>query len=390
MSRADKPDPLSVFRRASDSMRAFGYLDRAWVETAYLAFLDRQQKKNDKARKRGGIFSFIGRLLVSIIPGLVPRDIPPSERRPLGRDPSSLKLLKEVLAHVPESGRRRRGGPGHHARPLDVLVANANKDDAELVAKFLRRSGLEEAGFPVRLIGGEGERPETGRLAVSVPETGARGAVLSALTGGLLYRFAYHDASGLNWEDTGKIFRSSGLYRIYVIPSEQTYFERRLLLVRLEEGGAVVRAAEIRRLREGYGVRGGYVVPASGVNTFILSSDFSTDAVAGIVEDMLGPGERDALFPRESEAKADGSAFLQEHQLGFYTLLNRGGGEVRGSLLDGPAPSGVVGSRLDEKDGMQIDALRLGYLTLDDIEDPRERMMILSLGSSPAVSIELG
>lgn len=392
MSEGARIDPLKTFERTVASMKAFGYVDRGWIHTAYGAFLDRQEKKKDKGDKRPGFWKRLGHVLASFVPGLVPADRPPSERILLGRDPGSLKLLKAVLSHVPEKPSRRAHAPRHGSpRPLDELVANADKDDLKLVAKFLRRSGLEETGFPVRLIGEREEAPVTPRGKPPAPRADKPGA-LSTLTGGLLYRFAYESEGPLNWEDTARVFRAEGVYRIYVCPPEQAYVEQRLLLVRLEEGGSIIRAAEIRRRNTGYVLRGGYVIPASGVNTLILSSDFSTETISEIAQAMLGPEDRELLMPEGAAPAAGFSSFLQEHQLGFYTLLNRGGGEVRGSVLDGPAPAAVVGYRLDPDALQPVSQSALGLMTADQIEqlDPRDRVMISSTAHSPSVSIELG
>lgn len=392
MSEGPKIVPLETFERTVASMKGFGYVDRAWIHTAYGAFLDRQEKKKDKSRKPPGFWKRVGNVFASFVPGLVPADRPPSERILLGRDPGSLKLLKAVLAHVPEKPGRRSHAPRHASpRPLDEIVANADKDDLKLVAKFLRISGLEETGFPVRLIGEREEAPRmpAGRTAGAPAD---KSGALSTLTGGLLYRFAYDSEGPLNWEDTAKVFRAEGVYRIYVCPPEQAYVEQRLLLIRLEEGGSIIRAAEIRKRNTGYVLRGGYVIPASGVNTLILSSDFSTQKISEIAEALLGSEDRDLLMPEGAAPVSGYSSFLQEHQLGFYTLLNRGGGEVRGSVLDGPAPAAVVGYRLDPNALQPVGQSALGLMTAEQIEtlDPRDRVMIATTAHSPSVSIELG
>jgi hypothetical protein len=389
-----KLDPGVVFKRTIAQMRAFGYVDRGWIKTAYGAFLDRQEKKKDEARKKTGFWSALGHVLASFVPGRAGHDRLPSERLMRGHEPASWHLLQAVLDHVPERGKRSHGGRiSRRAKPLESVIADADKDDLKLVAKFLRASGLEETGFPVRLIGEDNERPKPGPRAgaESVSNiTAKRGAALSALTGGLLYRFAYDYDGQLNWDDTQKIFRAEGIYRVYVCPPEQAYVEQRLILVRLEDGGAIVRAAEIRQGRAGYSVRGGYVIPASGVNTLILSSDFSTETIAEMVEELLGADQRALIFPDNAEPASLGSSFLQEHQLVFFTLLNRGGGEVRGSVLDGPVPAAAVGYRVSAAELGALEETRLGFLTLDDIERPRDRIMIASVGASPSVSIELG
>lgn len=397
MSDSGKIDPLKVFERTVERMTAFGYVDRGWIKTAYGAFLDRQEKKKHEDKTGSGVWRALANILLSLVPGRPGPDTPPSQRLMRGHGPVSWQIVLDVLDHVPERG-RRRGGPGRKSRRLDEIVANADKDDLKLAAKFLRASGLEETGFPVRLIGEDAEAPKPGprRIGVDVrPGNGAdprhdRGAALSALTGGLLYRFAYDYDKKLNWEDTQRIFRAGGVYRLYVIPPEQAYVEQRLLLIRLEEDGAIVRAAEIRQGRGGFSVRGGYVIPASGVNTLILSSDFSTGAIASMIEEQLSPADREAIFPEGAPPVPAGSSFLQEHQLGFYTLLNRGGGELRGSVLDGPAPAAAVGYKVEPTELGPVSEARLGFLTLEEIERPRDRIMIAAVSSNPSVSIELG
>lgn len=388
---SEKIDPLKVFERSVERMTAFGYVDRGWIKTAYGAFLDRQEKKKDEDKTGPGFWRALGNVLLSLIPGRSGPDTPPSQRMLRGHGPVSWQIVQEVLDHVPERG-RRRSTHGRRPKGLDEIVANHDKDDLKLAAKFLRASGLEETGFPVRLIGEEGEAPKERAPArrIGADARPDRGAALSALTGGLLYRFAYDYDKKLNWEDTQKIFRAGGVYRLYIIPPEQAYVEQRLLLIRLEDDGAIVRAAEIRQGRGGFSVRGGYVIPASGVNTLILSSDFSTEAVAAMVEEELSPADREAIFPEGSPPVPAGSSFLQEHQLGFYTLLNRGGGELRGSVLDGPAPAAAVGYKVDPAELGPVSEARLGFLTLEEIERPRDRIMIAAVSSNPSVSIELG
>ncbi|TGY87589.1 hypothetical protein E5163_14225 [Marinicauda algicola] len=394
MSEGPKIDPLATFERAVASMVAFGYVDKGWIASAFGAFLDRQEQKKEKAQKKTGFWKRLGRFFASFVPGLVPPDKPPSERILLGRDPASFKLLKSVLAHVPESGRKRAShGPRQaSARPLDELVANADKDDLKLVAKFLHTSGLEDSGFPYRLIGARGDEPAAGKRSAQPAGGADRSAALSTLTGGLLYRFAYDSEGPLNWDDTAKIFRAEGVYRIYICPPEASYVEQRLLLIRLETGGSIIRVAEVRRRSTGYVMRGGYVIPASGVNTVILSSDFSSETIAEIAGALLPAPDRELILPAQTAASASASSFLQEHQLGFYTLVNRGGGEVRGSVLDAPAPASVVGYRLDPSMGSPVADSALGLMTAEQIDalDPRDRVLIASTGHSPSVSIELG
>ncbi|PWE16722.1 hypothetical protein DDZ18_10965 [Marinicauda salina] len=392
--REEKREPIKVFRRSIDAMKAFEYLDREWIERAFIAFLTRQEKKEKKEKSHDGPLRTLGRILTSLIPGWPHREKSVAERWVRGFNPPEAHLLRDVLAHVPHNTRRRGAGPRRNPPSLERLIARHDEDEVKLVAKFLIESGLEETGFPVRVFGEAAEKPVselTGETGTPDRDPHKAGA-LSTLTGGLLYRFAYDNDGPLNWDDARKIFRSQGIYRVYVCPPEQAYVEHRLLLIRLEDGGSIIRAAEIRQHRHGFGVRGGYVIPASGVNTLVLSSDFSQAKIAEMVEALLGPGERDALFPAGAGDADKGSSFLQEHQLGFYTLLNRGGGEVRGSVLDGPAPAAATGYRVEAEDLGPVAENALGFLTTEQIEQlaPRDRIMIASVTSGPSVSIELG
>lgn len=398
MSEEKRAAALAIFERAVNRMAAFGYVDRGWIKAAYGLFLDAQEKKKPEEAKKKRSW------LATLLPFLRPKELLPHERLRQGTEPSWKAVMEPVLAHVPDrSGGGGRGAPSRtRKRPLAEIVRDAEEDHLALAAKFFRASGLEETGFPVRTLGEKGDphlveakpRRAVGPRAGAEPPApvppAARGAVLSALTGGLLYRFAYDHDKKLNWEDTQKIFRANGLYRIYVIPPEQTFFEQRLLLIRLEEDGAIVRAAEIRKTRDRYAVRGGYVIPASGVNTLILSSDFSTEAVASMIEEFLPAEARDQILPADGEPNFSGASFLQEHQMGFYTLLNRGEGELRGSVLEGATPGAAVGYRIERSEIGALDDQKLGFLTLDEVEGRRDQILIAAVGRNPAVSIELG
>lgn len=411
----DRLDAEKVFRNAIDQIRAFGYVDRNWVLSAYAAFYRKHQERTArKDDKKPGFWARIGKALGSIFTG------PPREpdrftylnQSREGRD--SLRLLQALLAHAPspapslQGQRAPRRAP--HKRSLADIIARADDDQLQLVAQFLRKSGLEETGFPVRLIGekGEGAEPADGTEGGAAID---RNAALSTLTGGLLYRFAYDHDKKLKWEDTRKVFRASGLYRVYVVPPNSGYVERRLLMVRLAEDGAIVRAAEIRKPRDRFVVRGGYVIPASGINTFVLSSDFSPEVLARMIEEEISPAARDQVFPDGPPAEVQTSAsFLQEHQLGFYSLFSRGEGELRGAVLEGPTPAAAVGYLVDPSEinlsaalpaPHAIDAIadtaesvrprppELGFLEFEEIHDRRDQILIAAVGRNPAVSIDI-
>lgn len=400
-----KPDV--VVRNTVQSMKAFGYVDRAWIESAFAVFYARHlKKKSDKPVKPGlwaRIFKAIG-----LGGPAKPTPYELLEQRAPGR--AALRLLQSVLSQAARGGDGRHGRRGATSRrSIEGVIKDADPDELKLVAKFLRESGLEETGFPVRLIGEDGalaEAPRSSDVSSEPPVTPARRSeALSTLTGGLLYRFAYDHDKKLKWEDTRKVFRASGLYRVYVVPADPSFVERRLLLVRLDDDGAIVRAAEIRKPRDRYVVRGGYVIPASGVNTFIMSSDFSPEVLADMIEKEISPQARKLVFPDGAPADAQTSAsFLQEHQLGFYSLFSRGEGELRGAVLEAPTPATAVGYRIDpsEIDLASQETVRnedgelvsrppeLGFLTFDEVEGRRDKILIAALGRNPAVSIELG
>ncbi|XBQ15087.1 MAG: hypothetical protein ABL308_08945 [Oceanicaulis sp.] len=397
MSEPGKLNPETVFERAIDRMTAFGYVDRGWIKAACYAFLDKQQKKKDKTEeKRSGFFTLIGDVFAALNPFRVPQDIPPSERDQRGRAHPAWLIVQAVLDQVPARMAQRAPAGGRRRKSLKEVLAETEAEDRELAAKFLRKSGLEETGFPVRMIGEGEETPRpVSASTFKTPETTAakRGAALSTLTGGLLYRFAYDHDKKLKWEDTQKVFRASGLYSVYIVPPDPAYVERRLLLVRLDEDGAIVRAAEIRKPRDRFVVRGGYVIPASGVNTLILSSDFSPETLAEMIESELSAAARDLIFPDGTPEESQTSAsFLQEHQLGFYSLFSRGEGELRGAVLEGPTPSTAVGYKIRPED-LDLTGERtpgLGFLEFDEIADRRDRILISAIGRNPAVSIDIG
>jgi hypothetical protein len=216
------------------------------------------------------------------------------------------------------------------------------------------------------------------------------------------------------------VFRASGVYRMYIVPPDATYVERRLMIVSLQEDGAIVRAAELRSRRGKFEVRGGYVIPAAGINTFVLSSDFSPQKLADMVLEALSIEARDIVFNGKSMEKVETTAsFLQEHQLGFYSLFSRGEGEMRGSLLEAPTPASVVGYKVDPRDidlrppgkaqpaspgddamtGIPVDPgqseqrtkkAELDFLTFEEIEERRDQILVAAVSKNPAVSIDIG
>ena len=411
------PNPLDaekVFRRTVEQLKAFGYVDRNWVLSAYAAFYRQHQERHAKSDdKKIGVWARIGKALGRMI-GLGPSGDPDRftylNDHKDGRE--SLRILQGLLAHAPSPApnlnaqRPARRGP--QRRSIEDIVAKSDTDQLQLVAQFLRKSGLEETGFPVRLIGERGEGAPPPGKAEETPAD--RNAALSTLTGGLLYRFAYDHDKKLKWEDTRKVFRASGLYRVYVVPPNSGYVERRLLMVRLDEDGAIVRAAEIRKPRDRFVVRGGYVIPASGINTFVLSSDFSPEVLARMIEAEISPAARDTVFPDGPPTEVQTSAsFLQEHQLGFYSLFSRGEGELRGAVLEGPTPAAAVGYQVDPREidlsatlparrqldaisdaeGAQSNAPELGFLEFEEIHDRRDQILIAAVGRNPAVSIDI-
>lgn len=417
-------DAGKVFRTTVEKLKAFGYVDRNWVLSAYAAFYKKEQERN--ARKdddKPGFWAKLGKALAKMFgagPSGEPDRFAYLNQNKDGRE--SLRILQALLANVPNPTPSLHGQrPARRApqrRSVEDILEKADPDQAQLVARFLRKSGLEETGFPVRLIGEKGEGAEpadasSGEGAVSTN----RNAALSTLTGGLLYRFAYDHDKKLKWEDTRKVFRAEGLYRVYVVPPDATYIERRLLLVSLIGDGAIVRAAEIRKRRNSLVVRGGYVIPAAGINTFVLSSDFSPDVLAEMIETGISPAAREVVFPGGVPSEAETTAsFLQEHQLGFYSLFSRGEGELRGSLMEAPTPASAVGYRVDpaqidlsEPDKAAIgrpapssDSFteapayfpprtpELGFLTLEEIEDRRDQILVAAISRNPAVSIDIG
>ena len=419
----DRLDADEVFRTTVRKLKAFGYVDRNWVLSAYAAFYKKHQEKNAKKDDaKPGVWARIGKALARRV-GLGPSGEPDrfayiNEHKD-GRE--SLRILQALLAHVPSPSPNLHGHrPARRAparRSIEDIVARADPDQQQLVARFLRKSGLEETGFPVRLIGEKGEGAEPADASGGEAASNDRDAALSTLTGGLLYRFAYDHDKKLKWEDTRKVFRAEGVYRVYVVPPDATYIERRLLLVSLIGDGAIVRAAEIRKRRNNLVVRGGYVIPAAGINTFVLSSDFSPDVLAEMIETGISPAAREIVFPGGVPEQAETSAsFLQEHQLGFYSLFSRGEGELRGSLMEAPTPASAVGYRvepgqIDLSDPKKPDLRRpdpasdsfteaaapleprtpeLGFLTLEEIEDRRDQILVAAISRNPAVSIDIG
>jgi len=137
-----------------------------------------------------------------------------------------------------------------------------------------------------------------------------------------------------------------------------------------------------------------------------------------MIETGISPAARAIVFPNGVPAEAETTAsFLQEHQLGFYSLFSRGEGELRGSLMEAPTPASAVGYRVDPG---QIDlseperpaavsrpdasgdsftevpayapprAPELGFLTLDEIEERRDQILVAAISRNPAVSIDIG
>lgn len=397
--QSGKTKPIEVIDRTVKTMKAFGYVDRGFILAAFEDFL-REQPKTEAEKRRGkGFWAGLGKLMFGWMRG----EIAPHERRdPKGlpvarpglftsREHNSIRLLKELLAHVPAK-KTLTGGSASRHKPVPVAALGERHEDRDvkLVAKFFRTSGLAETGFPVRLVG-----RESAEAAGAAPGKGdvSRASALSALTGGLLYRFAYDHEDQLKWDDAGKVFRSNGIYRLFVCPPGQSFVEQRLVLIHLDRDETIIRAAEIRKRKSGYALRGGFVVPASGVNTLILSSDFSEDTIGAVVEAELDAEHRQLLLPEGAPEVRQQSAFLQEHQLGFYTLLNRGGGEVRGSVLDGPAPGGVAGYKIDRSELGALADLPLGLLNDGDIDrlELRDRVLIAQTAAhGPTLSIEVG
>jgi len=420
---ADRLDAAKVFRTTVEKIKAFGYVDRNWILSAYAAFYRKHQERNArKDEKKPGFWARVGKGLAGLF-GFGPSGDPDRfaylSQTKDGRE--SFRILQALLAHAPSPTPNLNGHRAPRRAPqrrsIEDLIAKADEDPLQLVARFLRKSGLEETGFPVRLIGEKGEGAEPADEATDSATRLDRNAALSTLTGGLLYRFAYDHDKKLKWEDTRKVFRAEGLYRVYVVPPDATYIERRLLLVSLIGDGAIVRAAEIRKRRNSLVVRGGYVIPAAGINTFVLSSDFSPDVLAEMIETGISPAAREIVFPDGVPAEAETTAsFLQEHQLGFYSLFSRGEGELRGSLMEAPTPASAVGYRvnpgdinLSEPDKAAIGrpepsadsfteapaytpprAPELGFLTLDEIEDRRDQILVAAISRNPAVSIDIG
>lgn len=406
--------PKDVFDASIKRMTAFGYVDRPWVMSAFASFFDKYLEDKNKGEpvKSKSFWAKLSDKLAALFGGDSSLDVHKFahlNKDPVGR--KALELMRAVLAKVPsiqEKSGPRGAGRARHVVSLDVA---SDDDAAKLVAKFLQKSGIEETGFPVRLIGEKGEGAPTKDETKDAAKRADRNSALSTLTGGLLYRFAYDHDKKLKWEDTRKVFRASGLYRIYVVPADPTYVERRLMMVRLNENGAIVRAAEIRKPRDRFIVRGGYVIPASGINTFILSSDFSPEVLADMIESDISPAARHAVFPDGTPKVSQTSAsFLQEHQLGFYSLFSRGEGELRGAVLEAPTPSTVVGYRIDpaEVDLREMthapiseDAIvasageaprtpELGFLAFEEIRDRRDQILIAAISRNPSVSIDIG
>lgn len=406
-------NPKDIFDSSIKRMTAFGYVDRPWVMSAFASFFDEylaKKKKGEQVKSKGFWAKFAEGFAKMFGGGASVDDyrFAHMNKDPVGR--KAKELMRAVLAKVPsiEEKNAPRGGRGRSVVSLDVAPED---EAAKLVAKFLQISGIEETGFPVRLIGEQGEGAPTKEQTKEAAKRAERNSALSTLTGGLLYRFAYDHDKKLNWEDTRKVFRASGLYRIYVVPADPTYVERRLMMVRLDDNGAIVRAAEIRKPRDRFIVRGGYVIPASGINTFILSSDFSPEVLADMIERDISPAARHAVFPDGTPKVSQTSAsFLQEHQLGFYSLFSRGEGELRGAVLEAPTPSTVVGYRIDPQEvklgeiaqsQISEDAMvaredetprtpDLGFLAFDEIRDRRDQILIAAISRNPSVSIDIG
>ncbi|MCP2678147.1 hypothetical protein NHF45_01225 [Maricaulaceae bacterium NA33B04] len=435
----DKLDPEAVIKSTFDRMKAFGYVDRAWVLSAFALYYRDTVKPRDEEKKDDFHLGFfllrlpflpliwlakgIGRLFAGTAEP--DRSVFPDEefsakylrayQANAGLFRSLLNTLPQPATGLPVQNPRSRGP---RVANIDAVLGRANKGHLKRIAKFLRKSGLEETGFPVRLIGDEGDGApkvaEEEREALAIQ----RNKALSLLTGGLLYRFAYDQDKALKWEDTGKIFRANGVYRTYVIPPDTGLVERRLLLIKLDQNSTIVRVAELRRRRKKIVARGGYLIPAAGVNTLVLSSDFSTEALREMIKDQLPDVDPQEVFPDEVSDEARSSAsFLQEHQLAFFSLVNRGEGEFRGSILEGPAPASVVGYRINSE---SIQTLRepenepatlpveaagpfshidvqyrprpaeLSILEPGDIEDPRDRMLVSAISQNPSVSIDIG
>ncbi len=441
MSEDKSPDeiqPEEVIQTTFARIRAFGYVDRSWVLSAFaIYYRDTVKPKEDEKKEKlpwpivvlrvvfwpilaplrllFGSVSKVDEPDRSVFPG---DEFSPQYRRAFRLNAGVLRSLLNTLP-VPATGlpvpnpRSRR----IKVSTLDGILDRADKAHLKRIAKFLRKSGLEETGFPVRLVGEKGEGAPVSKSEEGDGAPQQRNAALSVLTGGLLYRFAYDHDKKLQWEDTKRVFRAEGLYRVYVVPPDATYVERRLLLMSLNKDGAIVRAAEIRKRRGQFVVRGGYVIPASGINTFVLSSDFSPDVLAEMIENGISPAARDIIFPGGvPEAVETSASFLQEHQLGFYSLFSRGEGELRGSLMEAPTPATAVGYRVDEAEidlsdptderlippavaGESYSDLpetprrrypELGFLTLDEIEDRRDQILVAAVSRNPAVSIDIG
>ncbi len=458
---------VKTIQRALRKIEAFGYVDINWIASAFSADYIENYKppQGVEPPKPKGLKGFLQRF------GLFKdKPIQSTDRRRLYKRPkdmreedwdflvSSVRRLRRVLAGVPlpptlreletQAGKKR---PAAKAGSRKLSEKEEAQDVAQLrlIAKFMRKSGLEETGFPIRLIGdtgdggptlvGDHEKADTPSAAPAVsgparpqadqpggvtlkpgdaPKPEERNKALSLLTGGLLYRFAYDQDKALNWDDTEKVFRANGVYRIYVIPPDTGLVERRLLLVKLDKHSTIVRVAELRKRRKKIVARGGYLIPAAGVNTLILSSDFSAEALGEMIKDQLPNLDPQEVFPDNQDDEPGSSAsFLQEHQLAFYSLVNRGEREFRGSIMEGPAPASVVGYWIHPK---SIETLRepdidqaqipfeaegpfsevkvqyrpkpaeLSILEPGDIEDPRDRMLVSAISQNPSVSIDIG
>lgn len=457
-----------TIQRTLKQIEAFGYVDINWIVSAFARDYNESYQPpeaGEPKQKKGlkGFFQMFG-LFRDRKPA--PQQWP-GQRLSLASDMTQadrlfllacMRRLRSLLQTIPlpptlselesRNGKRpnRRGG-SHYRGPKDKAVENAQ---LKRIAKFMRKSGLEETGFPIRLIGDKGDggpvlndeqtlaaaeadtstkvsapvRPkveQAGGVTINhadMPKPEDRNKALSVLTGGLLYRFAYDQNKSLKWEDTQKVFRATGVYRLYVITPDAGLVERRLLLVTLGKHGAIVRAAEIRKRRGKLVARGGYVVPAAGVNTIVLSSDLSPTVLGDMIQDELSLEARDLVFPPDQDDDAASSAsFLQEHQMGFYSLYSRGEGELRGSIMEGPTPSAVVGYKvkpelIDLREVPQDEAPivpsdpdasfsalptpqkrripEVSILEMHEIEDRRDRMLVAAISQNPAVSIDIG
>ncbi|MFW5661007.1 MAG: hypothetical protein ACOC05_06420, partial [Oceanicaulis sp.] len=259
MSETKTSKPVTVLRHTVKAMSAFGYVDQAFIVAAFETFLKEQPQPEEDKRRGKGVLHWLTKPFSGIGRG---GEIAPHERKtPKGVSPasggmfgpkidSSIGLLKGLLAHVPQAASvtsRRPGKP--KPAHLETLIARHEARDHKLVAKFFRQSGLAETGFPVRLVGPQKSDAADGPLKKGEI---SRAAALSALTGGLLYRFAYDHEDQLKWDDAGKVFRSKGVYRLFVCPPGQSFVEQRLVLIHLDDDRTVIRAAEIRKRKNGY------------------------------------------------------------------------------------------------------------------------------------------